>query len=86
VHAFSVHQLSLGGGTARRYIASTLHARDDYNFALYQYTPELVPAIIAAALFSIGGVVHVIFLRRLRANYYIPFAAGCFCMKPLHIF
>jgi len=62
-----------------------LYIRDDYNFALYQYTPELVPAIAAATLFSIGGIAHIVFLLRLRANYFIPFTVGCFCMSQFHI-
>jgi hypothetical protein len=55
-----------------------LAIRDDFNYSLYQYTPQLVPAIIAVALFVIGGTAHIIFLRRIQANYFIPFVFGCF--------
>ena len=55
-----------------------LEIRDDFNYKLYQYTPQLVPAIIAVILFVIGGIIHIIFLQRLRALYFIPFVVGCF--------
>ena len=55
-----------------------LAIRDGSAYALYQYTPQLVPAIIAAGLFAIGGVAHIILLRRLRTKYFVPFAVGCF--------
>lgn len=55
-----------------------LASRDDSNYRLYQYTPSLVPAIVAVLLFVTGGIAHIIFLRRLRTNYFIPFVVGCF--------
>lgn len=55
-----------------------LDARNDSNYALYQYTPQIIPAIIATALFIIGGIIHIIWLRRLRASYFSPFVVGCF--------
>jgi hypothetical protein len=55
-----------------------LAIREDSNYKLYQYTPQVVPAAIAAVLFMAGGIVHIIFIRRLRTNYFIPFIVGCF--------
>ena len=55
-----------------------LDTRDDFNYALYQYTPQLIPAIVATALFIVGGIIHIIWLRRLRASYFTPFVIGCF--------
>lgn len=52
--------------------------RDDSNYKLYQYTPQLVPAIIAAGLFALGGIAHIILLRKLQAKYFVPFVVGCF--------
>lgn len=59
-------------------LSAMLAIRDDSNYKLYQYTPQLVPAIVAAVLFVSGGIAHIIFLRRLHTNYFIPFVVGCF--------
>jgi hypothetical protein len=55
-----------------------LAIRDDFSYKLYQYTPQLVPAIVAVVLFVSGGIAHVIFLRRLRTKYFIPLVVRCF--------
>lgn len=55
-----------------------LRSRDDASYyALYQYTPELAPAIIAAALFLLGTIAHIRAATQLRCKIFIPFVIGC---------
>lgn len=55
-----------------------LAMRDSGAYALYEYSPSLILAIVGAVVFSIGGIIHIALLSRLKAKYFIPFAIGCF--------
>jgi hypothetical protein len=55
-----------------------LSMRDDGGYALYEYSPSLILAIIGAVVFSVGGIIHIALLSHLKAKYFIPFAIGCF--------
>lgn len=54
-----------------------LMTRDDGGYALYEYSPSLILAIVGAVAFSVGCIIHIALLSHLRAKYFIPFAIGC---------
>ncbi|KAI9730418.1 MAG: hypothetical protein M1834_005928 [Cirrosporium novae-zelandiae] len=54
-----------------------LRIREDDIFALYRYTPTLIPPIVTVTLFFSGAIFHAFLVQRLRAKYFIPFVVGC---------
>ena len=57
-----------------------LNTRETSAYALYQYDPALVPAIVVAGLYLLGAIAHSILVRKLQAKTFIPFVIGC-CSK-----
>lgn len=50
------------------------------NFDLYPYVPSATAGWAFVVLFSIGAVVHFIYLFPLRTWFFIPFVLGCIGM------
>ena len=48
-------------------------------YRLWDYVPSVVVGVVAAAIFGIFMLVHIIFLLKKRTYFCIPLAIGAFC-------
>lgn len=55
-----------------------LNTREEKLVVLYYYVPQIISAIIATALFALGGTVHIVLIRKLHVAFFVPFIIGCF--------